>query len=148
MKGELSYFLFYAELLNESKTRNNMWVDSAANEFRKILKKFQIAEFPLLRKKFQEIAAKLVFEYNIDVKTSIMPHTMIAFIHDDFSDNKQVTTFMYSQIEIISAWRYKETQFRTSYNDYMVLYKLNTINDDSITSVFELAELNPKRIKY
>jgi len=137
----------YCSLIDEAETRSYPGMPELVAKFSNDLKKAQIKEFPILRKKYQGAVNKIMFEYNLECKTSKPPHKAIWLICDVFSDNKEIKDMMDKIVQITSSLRFKSVYLKTSYDDFAIRYKLNDPGDDSITPYNSTFDLTPEKVR-
>ena len=129
---EIAIFKVWKELYEKSTKNNESDIKKLGEELKKNAIQTQKKEFPKLRKNYSEVANKLLWENDIDVKISGgNKYTTLIFTGGVFASNKNIKDMQTELSEILTELRFKRTIYKwyKGQEDY-TYYDLKTKKDE------------------
>lgn len=109
---ELVLFSSWAKTIAAGQSSDDNEINILANQLKSKVEKLQVREFPILRKEYAKIAAKKMWENDIDVTSSSKGKRYINFSGGVFAANKNKQDFQEQVKEVLTMFRYKQSRYR------------------------------------
>lgn len=112
LEGELSQFAIWGNLVAKGEASEDDEINKLSNQLKSKLTRVQIREFPILRKEYASIAAKKMWEEDIEVTSSGTGNRYITFIGGVFAANKNKKKFQEDINSIMLEFRFNRVQYK------------------------------------
>lgn len=112
MQYELVMFSTWAKIIDDAESTENSELKNLASQLKTKVASLQIKEFPLLRKEYTKIAAKIMWEYDITVTVDGTGNKYINFTGGLFAANKNKQDFQDKLSEILRMFRFSQSRYR------------------------------------
>lgn len=115
---ELVLFRSWANTITNGQSSDDDEIIKLTNQLKSKVIKLQIREFPILRKDYAKIAAKKMWENDIDVKSSSKENRYINFSGGVFAANKKKQDFQQQVNKVLTMFRYKQSRWYKGASEY------------------------------
>lgn len=134
---ELILFGAWANSINDGELSEDSETKKLALLLKKKVKKYQISEFPRLRKDYAKVVANKMWENDIEVYSSGTGNRYINFAGGIFAANKNKKDFQTELQEILTLLRFKQSRYRWYKGEDEYTYWTNYEGKDSDLVTFE-----------
>lgn len=112
LQMELILFGTYAQIIKQGENSDDIEINNLANQLKTKVVKMQINEFPVLRKEYAKVVAKLMWEHDIDVFSSGKNNNYLNFTGGLFAANKNKQDFQEQLKDAPKMFRFNQTRYR------------------------------------
>jgi len=137
MQIELVLFSTWASIIKEGESSDNSEIKNLASTLKSKLISIQNKEFPILRAEYSKLAAKTLWEHDIDVKVTGAGNRYINFTGGLFATNKNKQDVQNQLSEILTMFRFSQSRYRWYEGEDTYTYYTTFEGKDSDFVTFE-----------
>jgi rRNA maturation endonuclease Nob1 len=134
---ELALFNAWASTIKNGEVSGDVEVQGLAKKLKIKVSNIQIKEFPLLRKQYVKIMAKLLWEEDIEVSANGTSSKYINITGGIFAANKNKQDFQNTIHEVLKQFRFNQSRYRWYKGDDQYTYYTIYEGKDSDLVIFE-----------
>lgn len=112
LEGELSQFAIWGDLVVKGESSEDDEIKKLAGQLGTKLTRVQVREFPSMRKEYARIAAKKLWEEDIEVTSSGTGNNQITFIGGVFAANRNKKKFQEDINSIMLEFRFNRVNYK------------------------------------
>jgi len=129
--AEIGLFSVYAEDINMAKRNYNEDIKKLGTDAEVLLKKVQVREFPIIRKKYVDVIKGKLWENNVDVYAIGTGNSTLSLVGGIFANNKNIVE-MHSSIQAMTELlRFKKVEYKWYSGDDGYYYTNDKAKSDS-----------------
>lgn len=128
----VALFKAYAVSINDAKLNKDKEVKILASELENKVVKYQIKNFPKLRKAYYELLREKLWENDIDVSLSGRNNTILRFTGGYFITNKNIASTQETLNEMLYYLHFKKTEYCWYEGGELIYYSMDSDNDNEI----------------
>lgn len=131
---EVVLFKAWAQIIEEHENSSDSELQSMAKQLKQKVSQLQVKEFPLMRKNYADVMAKLVWEENIDVKALGGAYDTLDLEGGIFIDNKSIAKIQGTIKESVELFRFSRVNYKWSQYAEYTYYDIDSPADSEVTS--------------
>ncbi len=109
---ELVLFGYWADIIKKGENSDDPEIQKLAKQLKSKVVNLQVREFPRLRKEYADVAAKKMWENDIEVYANGTGNRYINFTGGLFAANKNKKVFQEQLHEILTMFRFNQSRYR------------------------------------
>lgn len=129
--AEIGIFSVYADDLNKAKQSSNDDIKKLGTDAEVLLKKVQVREFPIIRKKYVDVIKGKLWENNVDVYAIGTGNSTLSLVGGIFANNKNIVEMHNSIQAMTELLRFKKVEYKWYSGDNGYYYTNDKAKDDS-----------------
>ena len=136
---EIALFDVWSKMIKEATKSTNSNEVKLGTQLAYRVKLLQTQEFPKMRKAYQKIASKKLWEEDIEVTINGYAFTTLEFTGGAFASNKNKQAFQMQINDIMKMLRFKRVSYKfTKYDQEYDYYNIESPKDNEIKRLTEL----------
>lgn len=112
LQMELVLFGYWADIIKKGENSDDPEIQKLAKQLKSKVVNLQVREFPRLRKEYADVAAKKMWENDIEVYANGTRNRYINFTGGLFAANKNKKVFQEQLHEILTMFRFNQSRYR------------------------------------
>ncbi len=112
LQMELVLFGYWADIIKKGENSDDPEIQKLAKQLKSKVVNLQVREFPRLRKEYADVAAKKMWENDIEVYANGTGNRYINFTGGLFAANKNKKVFQEQLHEILTMFRFNQSRYR------------------------------------
>lgn len=124
---EIVLFAAWADIITNNISSENQEIASLAKELKSKVEKVQVAEFPLIRKRYSEIVANKLWEHDVYIDVIGKSRRTLNITGGIFAANKNIKEFQENIHSLLQQFRFNQTRYRwykgADEYDYYTIYE-------------------------
>lgn len=112
LQMELVLFGYWADIIKKGENSDDPEIQKLAKQLKSKVVNLQVREFPRLRKEYVDVAAKKMWENDIEVYANGTGNRYINFTGGLFAANKNKKVFQEQLHEILTMFRFNQSRYR------------------------------------